>query len=82
MTGYAYKRATGDGLWQWSFYDRVIRREEDVSALARYIVENPRRAGLTQDGERWPFAGGALVEEAPALVPAPSGAKVPPLRAT
>jgi len=33
-------------LWQPGFYDRAIRREEDIAAVARYIVANPLRAGL------------------------------------
>lgn len=30
-------------LWQRSFYDRVIRSEDELTALRRYILENPRR---------------------------------------
>ena len=33
-------------LWQKGFHDRALRREEDVQAMARYIVMNPKRAGL------------------------------------
>ncbi|WP_448105851.1 REP-associated tyrosine transposase [Pseudomonas azerbaijanoccidentalis] len=33
-------------LWQPGFHDRAIRREEDLQAVARYIVANPLRAGL------------------------------------
>jgi len=33
-------------LWQQGFHDRALRREEDVVAVARYIVANPIRAGL------------------------------------
>ena len=36
----------GAKLWQRGFYDRAIRREEDVQAVARYVVANPVRAGL------------------------------------
>jgi len=35
-------------LWQSSFHDRAIRREEDLQAVARYIVTNPLRAGLVR----------------------------------
>ncbi|MNG81741.1 Transposase IS200 like protein [compost metagenome] len=35
-------------LWQKGFHDRALRREEDVQAVARYIVMNPRRAGLVE----------------------------------
>ncbi len=36
----------GTKVWQHGFYDRAIRREEDVQAVARYVVANPVRAGL------------------------------------
>ena len=35
-------------LWQKGFHDRAIRREEDLVAVARYIVANPMRAGLVK----------------------------------
>ncbi|MNE29434.1 Transposase IS200 like protein [compost metagenome] len=38
-------RRTGR-LWQQGFHDRALRREEDIQAVARYIVANPLRAGL------------------------------------
>ncbi len=33
-------------IWQPSYYDRALRRDEDRLAAARYIVANPLRAGL------------------------------------
>ncbi|MDY6980446.1 MAG: transposase [Pseudomonadota bacterium] len=33
-------------LWQDGFHDRALRREEDLKAMARYVVANPLRAGL------------------------------------
>ena len=33
-------------LWQAGFHDRALRRDDDVVAVARYIVANPLRAGL------------------------------------
>ena len=38
--------ALGGQLWQAGFYDRAIRAEDDLMAVARYIVANPVRAGL------------------------------------
>ena len=35
-------------LWQKSFYDRALRRDEDLQSVARYIVANPLRAGLVK----------------------------------
>ena len=33
-------------VWQRGFHDHVLRRDEDVIYVARYIVANPLRAGL------------------------------------
>ena len=33
-------------LWQTSFHDRALRKEEDLVRMARYVVANPLRAGL------------------------------------
>jgi REP element-mobilizing transposase RayT len=39
-------RQLGKTVWQSGFHDRAMRKEEDLQALARYIVANPLRAGL------------------------------------
>ncbi len=36
----------GDPLWQEGYHDHVLRRDEDVASVARYVVANPLRAGL------------------------------------
>jgi len=38
----------GVTVWQDGYFDRAIREDEDVIAVARYIVANPLRAGLCQ----------------------------------
>jgi len=40
------KTGRSGSLWQNSFHDRALRREEDLVKVARYIVANPVRAGL------------------------------------
>ncbi len=35
-------------VWQRGFHDHALRREEDVQAIARYVVANPLRAGLVK----------------------------------
>ena len=35
-------------VWQDGFHDHALRREDDLSEVARYIVANPLRAGLVQ----------------------------------
>ncbi len=38
----------GRPFWQDGFHDHALRKEEDIRAIARYIVANPLRAGLVK----------------------------------
>ena len=44
----------GRAVWQDGFHDRALRREEDLQAVARYIVANPVRAGLVAHAGQYP----------------------------
>ncbi len=44
-------------MWQRSFYDHALRKEEDVRVAARYILENPVRAGIVRRCEEYPLSG-------------------------
>ena len=63
-TGYAYRRASGEALWQKSYYDHVLRKEEDVREAARYVVDNPVRAGLVLAARDHPYSGSFVWGEA------------------
>ncbi len=44
-------------LWQRGFYDRrLTRTDRALGDVARYIVENPVRAGLVERAEGWPYS--------------------------
>ncbi len=42
-------------LWSKAFYDHALREEDDLQAVARYIVANPLRAGLVKRIGDYPF---------------------------
>ena len=42
-------------VWQKGFYDRALRREEDVVEVARYIIANPLRAGIVRQIGDYPL---------------------------
>ncbi|MBT8373813.1 MAG: transposase [Deltaproteobacteria bacterium] len=44
-------------LWQSSFYDHVLRNDEDVLEIAKYIVNNPVRRKVVTDYKQYPFSG-------------------------
>ncbi len=56
-TGFAFRDANPPLLWQKSYYDHVIRREEDIAVVARYIIGNPVRARLVKSATEYPFSG-------------------------
>jgi len=43
--------------FQRSFYDHILRTDEDVYAVTKYIVGNPVRAGIEERFGDYPFAG-------------------------
>lgn len=48
-------RESTDPVWQAGFYDRAIRRHEDLVDVARYIIANPLRAGLVRSVRDYPL---------------------------
>ncbi len=42
-------------VWQRSFWDHVLRRDEDLETVARYIVANPVRRGLVREVAEYPY---------------------------
>lgn len=42
-------------LWQPGYHDIAVRHEQDLTALARYIVANPLRAGLVNRIGEYPL---------------------------
>ena len=56
-SGFAFRHTVPPLQWQKSYYDHVLRREDDVVVVARYIVANPVRAGLASAAGEYPFTG-------------------------
>jgi len=42
-------------LWQRAYHDRALRREDDLRAMARYVIANPVRAGLVDRVGDYPY---------------------------
>ena len=52
-------------LWQASFYDHVLRKDEDIEAVAAYITANPVRKGMGSCPEEYPYRGIPLTQVFP-----------------
>jgi putative transposase len=57
LSGYVYKKATGKVLWQKSFYDHILRKEENIAQVIRYILENPARKGIVEYFADYSYSG-------------------------
>jgi putative transposase len=44
-------------LWQPRYYDHIVRAEEDLRAIAEYILDNPVRKELIAYADDWPWSG-------------------------
>jgi putative transposase len=54
-----FKRATtkfASVEWQRNFFDHRLRHDESFEEKAAYIRNNPVRAGLVMNEEKWPYA--------------------------
>ncbi|HEU0074462.1 MAG TPA: transposase [Dehalococcoidia bacterium] len=63
-SAFDFKRRTGEALWQKSYHDHALRREEDLNDVVRYVAANPVRGGLVSDWTQYPFTGGDLLDGA------------------
>ena len=59
-SGFHYRKTFGERLWQRYGYERTLRNEEATLSVARYILENPLRAGLVSAVQDYAFLGSDL----------------------
>lgn len=59
-SGFSYAKAFRDRLWQRYGFERVLREREPTLVVARYILENPVRAGLVRRIEDYPYVGSSV----------------------
>ncbi len=57
LSGFHYGWSGGQPLWQPYGFERTLRSGEDTCSVARYIIENPVRAGLVNAPSDYPFLG-------------------------
>jgi REP element-mobilizing transposase RayT len=43
-------------FWQHESYDHVVRDEQELDRIRRYVLYNPVRAGLVDDPQDWPYS--------------------------
>lgn len=61
-SGFYFKQNYNVSLWQPSYYDHVLRKEESVGEIIHYILENPVRKGIVNDFRGYPFLGSMVFD--------------------
>jgi putative transposase len=56
-TRLSWRNGFEGAIWQRSFYDRILREDEDPAEQVRYILDNPIRAGIAETWGEYPWAG-------------------------
>lgn len=56
-TGYWLKKNSRGVAWQKDFFDRIIRSNDELVRMLRYIADNPVRAALVDAWHEYPFIG-------------------------
>ena len=57
VTGFSYKQKIGRILWQKSFYDHILRKQENMIDCAEYILANPVREKIAERMRDYPYSG-------------------------
>jgi REP-associated tyrosine transposase len=60
---YVARRWVSGRLWQAGYFDRVLRANDGAFDVARYIVQNPVRAGLVRTAVDYPFTGSSILRK-------------------
>lgn len=55
FTTHALQRQSGrvGRIWQYEYFDRIVRNEREMERFARYILENPWRRWPGTEGYEW-----------------------------
>ena len=55
-TAYHFKESKNEILWHRNYFDHTVRKEENISNICDYILNNPVRRGLVQDYRNYPYS--------------------------
>ena len=58
----AWKFGIKGKLWQTSFYDHFLRKEEDIEKVVMYVLNNPVRKGLVSEWMEYHYSGSLVFE--------------------
>ena len=61
-SAFSWKQRNETARWQRSYFEHVLRDDEDTVGVAKYILENPVRGNLVERAEDYPYLGSMTME--------------------
>ncbi len=56
-TSFTFRQSHPERLWQKGYFEHIVRNDESTQIVAKYVLENPVRAGLVKEPLDYPFSG-------------------------
>jgi putative transposase len=81
QTAFHVSQTSRRKLWQFKFYDHILRKTGAAEAVAWYIWLNPVRKGLCKRPEDYPYSGSLTAEGTKLFASYPRQDWVPPWKA-
>jgi putative transposase len=77
-TAFEHQQNQASALWQFKFYDHILRSGANAEAVCWYIWLNPVRAGICRVAGEYEFSGSFTQQGAELLKAAPATGWTPP----
>ena len=61
-TRLAWQYGCKGAIWQTSYYDHFLRKDEDLQVAVDYILNNPVRKGIVEEWRQYPYSGSLVYE--------------------
>jgi REP element-mobilizing transposase RayT len=71
-TSFRFNKLMSRTLWEFSYYDHILRQLNDIEAVAGYVWWNPVRKNLCQAPTQYPFSGSQTMDWMQAARPTPT----------
>lgn len=60
LSGYYFKKEFKQSLWAVSYWDHILRKDEDIQGIVGYILYNPVKAHIIGDWIDYPYWGSTI----------------------
>ena len=61
-TAFQFRKSHRRALWEWSYYDHILRPADQIEDVACYIWWNPVRKRLSARPQEFPYSGSQTID--------------------